>query len=609
MDEEFLALPEGEEEPLKRDRPAPRRGYRILYPLLALLVFVALAPLVTLAWKLLATNREGLVTSQQEYQLLLASSIAGQLDSHVDGQRERLESLARSFGKLVSTQGMEAFEKDLLQRPVLGRPLDKNLIALRFVTARMRSYYARSAEFELTEELQDHVDRAVDAALQAGEGGGYVSQPFLLPPMSQAAVIISSPVITDGAVVGVLVGFVDLSRVWDEVLRQDKSGHTVYAIDRHGRLFAHTDRSLVVRRADLHKVEIVERFLNAAGRNKMTMLFTDSRDGDERSYVGSFESTRVGGWGIFVQVEERYAYAPVRKMIRDTVTWSAGAILVAVLLAILFAGTLSQPVRRLTDAARAFALGDFTVRAHVHGGNEICELAENFNRMAEDIEDYIKRLKDAARENKELFLGTVRALAEAIDAKDPYTRGHSGRVDKYSVVTARYMGLDRDTIWEVHLSALLHDVGKIGIDDRVLKKPAALSPEEWEIMKQHPDKGAKIMSSVERLKSVIPGMRHHHERYVGGGYPLGLKGKDIPLAARIVMVADTFDAITTDRPYSRAKPFEAAIAHLKEIQGTQLDPEVTDAFIRAWEAGELAEEERKLSEKRAIPEPAVPASA
>ncbi len=602
MRDEELFLPDGDVRPsapaeAEGKRAAPEHGYRILYPLLALLVFVALVPLASLAWKLLAVNRETLALSQQEFQLLLASSIAGQLDSHIDGLQGRIEALASSFGALVQAQGLRSVEKDLVSKPILGNLLDDKLISLRFVTEEGHSYQARSAGLEIEPEVEQLVRRVVASARKEGERGGTVSTPCLIGRRGAAAVVISSPVIASGGPRAVLVGLVDISRLWERIVDQARAGQTVYAMDQTGRLFAHTDTSLVARRADLRDTEIVQRFLGGAGRSKETMLFSMPKPGGgRRSFLGSYESTSRG-WGIFVQVEEQYAYALIREMVKDTLSWSAGTLVVAVVLAFAFAGKLSQPVRKLTDAARRFAEGDFTARAHVLGRDEIGELAQTFNRMAEDIESHIRRIQEAARDNNELFLGAIRALAEAIDAKDPYTRGHSVRVNRFAVVIAQQMGLDSRQIRDIHVASLLHDVGKIGIDDAILKKPANLTPEEFTVMKQHPDKGAKIMGRVERLKTVIPGMRHHHERYDGGGYPLGLKGEEIPLAARIITVADILDAMTSNRPYSRAMTFEAAMARLNEIKGTITDPQVVEAFNRAYLAGEFATEEQKLAQQ------------
>jgi HD-GYP domain-containing protein (c-di-GMP phosphodiesterase class II) len=160
-------------------------------------------------------------------------------------------------------------------------------------------------------------------------------------------------------------------------------------------------------------------------------------------------------------------------------------------------------------------------------------------------------------------------------------------VNQYSIIIGRYLGLSRDEMKAVQIASLLHDVGKIGIDDAILKKPAALLPEEFQVMKTHPERGAKIMSRIPQMKRMIPGMRFHHERYSGGGYPLGLRREEIPLLARIIAVADIFDAMTTDRPYQKSFPVAEAVSRINDMKGRQLDPQAVEAFNRAYEAGEF----------------------
>jgi len=189
-------------------------------------------------------------------------------------------------------------------------------------------------------------------------------------------------------------------------------------------------------------------------------------------------------------------------------------------------------------------------------------------------------------------MGTIRALAQAIDAKDPYTRGHSGRVNRYSVIIGRHIGLSEEDLRNIHVASLLHDVGKIGVDDSILKKPGALTPEEFSVMKSHTVLGATIMEPIGQMKRIIPGLRSHHERMNGKGYPDSLKGEEIPLMARIIAVADTFDAMTTQRPYQQAMSFEAASARINELKKVALDERVVEAFNRAYEAGELTDKEQ-----------------
>jgi HD-GYP domain-containing protein (c-di-GMP phosphodiesterase class II) len=274
-------------------------------------------------------------------------------------------------------------------------------------------------------------------------------------------------------------------------------------------------------------------------------------------------------------------------MVGSTWKWAIGAFGMAILVGLGFAASLSRPIQRLAGTSRALAGGDFSVRARVGGVSEIRDLAESFNTMAEEIQGYIQRLRNAAKENSDLFLSIIKALAAAIDEKDPYTRGHSERVNQYSVVVAKHMGLSKREIRDVHVASLLHDIGKIGIDDRILLKPSYLTDEEFEIMKKHPTKGANMLTPIKNMRDVIPGLLHHHERFSGGGYPKGLRGKEIPLIARIITVADTFDAMTTNRPYQRAMTTDKALGRLTDLAGDALDPDVVKAFHNAIRSGKI----------------------
>jgi ribonuclease P protein subunit RPR2 len=179
---------------------------------------------------------------------------------------------------------------------------------------------------------------------------------------------------------------------------------------------------------------------------------------------------------------------------------------------------------------------------------------------------------------REMFTQTIGALAEAVDKRDPYTSKHSIRVKEISVDIGRVMHVNDEELEALEWGGLLHDVGKIGVPDSILHKPEPLTPQERELIQLHPITGWEIVRQVDFLGAASDVVRHHHERWDGGGYPDGLKGEDIPLTARVFAVADTFDALTTTRPYRPASPITEARVLIAEGRGTQFDPAVVDAF-------------------------------
>jgi HD-GYP domain-containing protein (c-di-GMP phosphodiesterase class II) len=190
-----------------------------------------------------------------------------------------------------------------------------------------------------------------------------------------------------------------------------------------------------------------------------------------------------------------------------------------------------------------------------------------------ELEESYQKLKAA---NRQALFG----LAEAIEAKDPYTKGHCGRVAAFSLVLAQDCGYPDEGLETLEVAAFLHDIGKIGIRDSVLLKPGPLDEEEWLHMRSHPSKGAEIANQIEMLGPIMPAVRNHHERWDGKGYPDGMRGEDIPLVARIVAIADAFDAMATDRPYKRGLPLEDCEAILRRNAGVMYDPDLVEVFCR-----------------------------
>jgi len=214
------------------------------------------------------------------------------------------------------------------------------------------------------------------------------------------------------------------------------------------------------------------------------------------------------------------------------------------------------------------------------------ERALEMRRLELENRDYQlhleQKVEEQARKIRASFFNAITALAYALEAKDVYTSGHSQRVTEISVAIAEHLGLPKETIEKIRLAGLVHDIGKIGVREAVLNKPASLSDEEFEHVRLHSETGEHILEPIVDDEEILKAVRHHHERYDGKGYPDGLKGERIPQLARIIAVADTFDAMTSERPYRKALTKEAACAEVERCRGTQFDPEAAGAFLEVW---------------------------
>lgn len=249
------------------------------------------------------------------------------------------------------------------------------------------------------------------------------------------------------------------------------------------------------------------------------------------------------------------------------------------------AGTVENAVEALRLQADDYLVKPF----HVAEVMLAAERAVSYRRLLRENRSYQQHLEERVAEQagqiETLLMDALRSLATAIETRDDYTGGHVERVARYATATGREMGLAGEELRALWVGALLHDVGKIGVPDQVLKKPAPLTYEEYEEMKRHPEIGATIMERSSFLRPGLPAVLHHQERYDGSGYPYGLRGADISLQGRIVAVVDTYDAIVSSRPYRNGSTYEHAMAEIRRNAGTQFDPDVVQAFIRAAEKG------------------------
>jgi HD-GYP domain-containing protein (c-di-GMP phosphodiesterase class II) len=567
--------------------PPPRRG-RLLWTLLGAMVIVGLVPLVVSHYFLIRINRDSLETLEKKYLTRSAVGIATDIQNLLTNNTQQLTKIAGSVRamKKALPPGTDPFEYSARTGVIADYITpDGDLLGLRILDRNGKGAEAKPAE------LDPSVKQELDLALQAALKGQVYTGTFqFVTAANQPAVVIAVPVADEGATIGVVEAIVSLRRISERIRDEGKGDVTAFLVDRNGRVLLHSEPSVEVQHPDFSYLKIVQEFSKAPVH--LTVSYDDSRGGEQKTMLGTVAPVGRPDWGVVVQKPEKTAYASVSKMVRATITWISIALAVAILAAIVFASGIAGPVRALAERTREIANGNYHQRVELKTHNEIGELAENFNSMSGAIETAVEQLKKAAHENHLLFINSVRMLAAAIDAKDPYTRGHSERVARYSIAIGKNVGLSEQEMRNLRISALLHDVGKIGIDDRILRKPGALSDDEFEVMKGHPAKGAAIMSGVAQLIDIIPGMKYHHEKWSGGGYPDSLTGEEIPMQARIVAIADTFDAMTTNRPYQKAMEINYVVEKIKSFAGTRFDPRVVDAFANAVKRGDITIEEQ-----------------
>ncbi|MHB8893707.1 MAG: HD domain-containing phosphohydrolase [Candidatus Geothermincolia bacterium] len=544
-----------------------RRPWRVklLYELLAVLLLVGVGPLAFSSRKMMQINQSTLESGILAAQTQIVTSSAERVESFLGGTSATLRGMAR-FQGLTPNQD-EGQRSDLLI-PFLDSY--NSLLAVRVVVAggRQIAEVGRGAA-AVWEQLGSGETAAAGAAALRGEE--YIGTPFFPAGAAAAAVAFAVPVRDENnRVTAALLAIVSLADV-QKLVAKVRVGTTgqAYLVDRRGVLVAHRDLELVRRRESFADVEIVG-YLQAG----QTLGSVPFRDRAGRQMLGAYDLVPEVGWGVVIEELRDEAYGSLTVLRRQTVFWIALGLVLAIGIGISFAQGISRPIRAFADRALAISRGDFkgTITARSH--NEIGQLADTFNHMTRQLDGYDRNMR-------ELFLSTIKSLAAAIDAKDPYTRGHSERVALFSVAIARELGLDEKSLERVQIAGLLHDVGKIGIADAVLRKPDRLTDAEYAIIKGHPALGASIMGPIRQLKDIIPGMRHHHESLDGTGYPDGLAGGEIPLMARIIAVADTFDAMTSDRLYQKAKDDEFVIKTLQRLSGSRYDQKVVQAFVKA----------------------------
>jgi putative nucleotidyltransferase with HDIG domain len=425
-------------------------------------------------------------------------------------------------------------------------------------------------------EVAEHEARA--RALLEGISGVRYSEPVTRagrPPTVTVALPVGDPIR------GYLAAEVSLAGLAATVEDQRiGSSGFAYVVDGHGTLVA-GPRGRLTPGADLSQRPAVASLLATLAHQPDPELFRVGNFGTGASrVVGAYAVVPGPGWGVVSEQPLDAAYTQVHVMWRRILLGSLAALAVALVLALLFSRGLTRPLKSFVTSALAIARGRFGTEVELKSNNELGELARTFNHMSQQLLSYDRENKGLYQSLEQGYLETILALANSIDSKDPYTRGHSQRVGDLSATIGRELGLPEQEVKLLRYSGILHDIGKIGIVDNILCKQEQLTPEEMTVMREHPVIGASIVEPVTFLGAARAAVKSHHERWNGSGYPDMLKGEQIPLVARIVACADTWDACTTTRPYQRAMSLTAALEVMERLRGVALDPAVVDALRR-----------------------------
>jgi putative nucleotidyltransferase with HDIG domain len=573
---------------------------RILWLVLGALLLVSALPIGLYHRQVLNLSKEKLIDTERVQQADLTRSLAQEVQFFEAHQSQQLYSERQ----ILALAGLIDNVEDPVSEPKVTRLLetfvDTNREAFIYLTAVGKTGKGTSASQGNFRAEQDPfvakaLQRAFVTCMQSQQLNvvRFRSDPLALAPDNRPAFVIAVPLKdAQDNFTGMLAAVVSLDPILHRLVEASVRGRVVFIVDHFGHIVAHPDSHEFVPGTDVSSTsQLVAQVksLPQELRATETVRFSDTTQKHPVEMIGTYSTFPETNWAVVAQqsLEHARADAGVDELNRQAFAFVSIVVLIALLFGYFFAVGISGPIRILAASTRAISRGEFHQRSPVRGAAEISELAENFNKMAGDIEDYIERLKEAAEENRELFIGSIRMLAAAIDEKDPYTRGHSGRVAKYSTLIGQELKLSAEELDKLRIAALLHDVGKIGVEDRVLKKPGALTPEEFELMKQHTVKGANIMRPVSQLKEMLPGIELHHEHMDGRGYPYGIPGPQIPLMARIIGVADTLDAMTTNRPYQSAMDIEFALNRIRSLAGSKFDPVVVDALHSAVANGKL----------------------
>ena len=556
----------------------------ILWLILGALLLVSVVPMYFYA-KVVEINRDSLKRNE----MLLQNTVTRSLADDASQRHRNLDTMLQNLSAAVQVTSGGNLDDATIASPEM-RALLENFVShggdIAYATILNSEAKGITAGRIVPDEfLQREMKKGFDSAREGRIYNGQALQ-VISESQTRTVMLVTRPIMAGDVFVGLISAVVDLDYLLNRLQEVSRGGLIAYVVDSNGRLVAGAERSYAIGQ-DMTSIDLVKGFVDEGGRLAATHEFNMTVKGAKTEMLGTYSPVASLHWAVIAQKTTEEAYSGIYEMQRTARLLAILAVLMSVMISVFAARRITTPLEVLTESSRAIAQGDFSRRVVLNTRTEIGELAQTFNIMTDEIEHYIEDLKSAAAQNRALFLGSIQMLAGAVDEKDPYTRGHSDRVTRYSVLIATELGLPNEEIEKIRISAQLHDVGKIGIEDSILKKPGALTQEEFDIMKTHTTKGANILRPVEQLREMIPGIELHHESLDGRGYPYGLKGDAIPLMPRIIMVADTFDAMTTNRPYQAAADPEYVVRIINSLVNSKFDPKCVAAFTSVFQRGEL----------------------
>jgi HD-GYP domain-containing protein (c-di-GMP phosphodiesterase class II) len=535
---------------------------------------------------------------------------AAELKLAIDQTQAKRLSEAESFARIAS---LVSFAKE--PSPAGAEPVLSNFKMILSSNANIRSLFlidpaSGSVILSTAEDQKDmrYGNRAF--VKEAASGRSSFSTPSR--DRGQNLVYFSAPVKTDenGRVLAVLVMAVSADDIWSYVrgaIGQIGVGSLAVLTDEYGVRIAHsTDESLVYKSwaplpeetrqaiireqrygadiTDIGSTDFQDITTAVTATDPPKYIFAHKLAVSGETYESGISRSQLTRWTVLESVPHSAFLSPVSDIRASMAIIMGLAAIAMIALVSISSRAASTPVRRLSRSVAKMSEGDMNSPIPEIPDREMSILAKQFEDMRQKVSNSYDMLEEA-------YLDIARALTASLEARDPHTAGHTERVGQYALALARRLGLSEVEISDVKKAADLHDIGKIAVPDAILLKPNKLTPGEYAEIKRHPSKSAEIIHYLGFLRNALPGIEGHHENYDGTGYPRGLKGKEIPLMARILGLADAYDAMTSSRAYRRAMSHERATEILRDGAGTQWDPKLVLIFLDMLGEGKISEEQ------------------